>query len=223
MMIKSGNFWKLTNQAIEYPLEGDLSEIYYLFDSMISQTLDSKKLEVAASGILLIAKLLQQRSEWLLQTELSGGVEMEPEFDFSSVLRQTMRLDFSDLEQPLPAPKKHGKRKEAVLQEMSAQLCAEIEKAVEAAEKKSDPTKIAHSEDIGAWAARLDKAFLHAQGNTETITFIHLLELTGLQAVELWMALVWSGNYALASTEDEFYHSCDEALLVNYSRSHEGL
>lgn len=218
-MIENRNFWELTNQAIEYPVEVDLLQIYCLFDSMISQTLDSRKLEVAASGILLIAKLLQQRSEWLLETELSGGVEVEPEFDFSCVLRQTMRLDFSDLEDPLPPPKKRGKRKEPVLKEMSAQLSAEIDRAVEAAEKESNPTEIAHSEDIRAWAARLDKAFCHAQENTETIPFVHLVELTGLQPVELWMALLWSGNCALASRADEFYHSCDEALVVNYSHS----
>jgi hypothetical protein len=93
-------------------------------------------------------------------------------------------------------------KKEPVLKQMSAQLRAEIEKAVEAAEKQSDPTKIAHSEDIGAWAARLDKAFYHAQENTETIPFVHLLELMGLQPVELWMALLWSGNYALESRAD---------------------
>jgi hypothetical protein len=193
------NLWNNLEAAAAQPLAANMNDLWQELEAAIAPVPQQLKLQIAAQAILRIAQIHASRAQRLLDDwEEIKEYDDEPVLNedmLAGMLRQTMVLDLDALLEPPPYyPRSSTSNPKSVAGVVDKVAMLEVldQMAVLQSEQAQDPTQVAHSEDISAWAGAISQWMKHITSTGEAITLIGLQQLLEIPLIEVWLGLLLS-------------------------------
>ncbi len=192
------NLWGNLEQAATAPESANLGKLWQQLEAAIAPLPQQLKLQIAAQAILRIAQIHASRAQRLLDDwEDADNCDFGPVLDedmLAGMMRQTMTLDLDALlEEPPYYPRSSTSNPKSVagVVDKLAMLQVLHEMAALQSEQAQDPTQVAHSEDISAWAGAISQWMKHTSTG-KAITLIGLQQSLEIPLIEVWLGLLLS-------------------------------
>lgn len=216
--------WRELEDAADIPEEADLSALCQMLDQAIALVPDELKLKVAGEAIVQLAGVYASRANALLdaweRSQSSLGPVLSPQGLADLLIRQSMRVDLSDL---IQVPDHKYVRSENPFQPVEEDSMAgpvdkdillevlEYEHKLDDEAAIAEALGVAHSEDISAWVEVIFQYFSSSQ--QDSLSLVELSKkvkyplMSGEKKksalIKTWIALLL-GGFALQQQGD-FY------------------
>jgi hypothetical protein len=208
------DLWQAIATAQHLPYTLNLSDLLQDLDRTILDLPLERQLEVGSQAIASIAAIIQTRSRYLLEDWNGGTALLLPEDAFSSLVRQSLHLDLSQLlESPTePAIKQHRPSRQADTISSTAQVVdkQEILQILEA-EVAQERLIVAYDEAISKWDAAIATC---VQTTSDGLSIQALADALNLTLGEVWLTLLLSDrHYKLEPMSEATYCPADRLFV----------
>lgn len=210
------DLWHNLSAAAASPLAANMDDLWQQLETAIAPLPQQLQLATVAEAILKIAQIHADRAQSLLDdweqtNECDDGPVLNEDM-LTGLLRQTMTLDLDALlSDPPYYPRSSNSNSKSVagVVDKTAMLDALTGMAAGALDE-SDPSQIAHAEDISAWVGAISDYFASRQ--VQNLPMVELVQNvqypaqkhpdSGSRLVKTWLALLLGG---FRLQQQEFY------------------
>ena len=183
------------------PEAADVLQLWQDLEQVLDEVQEEQRLQLAGEAISQIVEVFARRANSILAAssvrDTSVGPILSEDF-LSSLMRQSMTIDLSDLMEDLFKEDQEPQEKETTWGSSVTLLDKKKAKAI--ADKSSQDAKcmgkdLAGKEHVSDWASAIAQ-WLKARSSTEPVSLLELQQSLGMPIVEVWLGLVLSGQEA---------------------------